>query len=137
MQQFHVVRRLSGVLAGLAGLLDLDKAKPDNATSNEDKVAALLAGFGEKNMSEMLEPLIRELTNMSDDDAEYIILTCLTVVMRKQSGGGWAKVVVDGQFMFQDMDMVIMLTLTAKVVMGNMKGFFAALPGDIPGAIQT
>lgn len=141
MQEFHVLRRLSGLLTGLLGMVDLGtpakEVLADKKTPNEDKIKTLVESLGTKDLGGMLEPLTRELSSMDDADAEYIIQTCLSVVKREQSPGQWASVMANGQFMFEDMDMVVMLTLTAKVVMGNMQSFFPVRPVDTPGETPT
>jgi hypothetical protein len=68
---------------------------------------------------------------------DYVVDTCLAVVERKDKSGGWVKVVVGSRLMFEDMDMMTMLTLVTRVVRGNLAGFFDALPHVSPGAART
>ncbi|MBC17085.1 MAG: hypothetical protein CL942_08540 [Desulfovibrio sp.] len=136
MKQFHVVRRLSPVLVGLFELTKIEKDAPKPGKAGI-AMAKLMETLDMDKLGKALDQIAQQIANMDDKAAEFIILTCLTVVERKQGGGEYAKVVADGQFMFEDIDMVAMLTLTAKVVKRNLSGFFDALPGVIPGATQT
>lgn len=101
--QFHVMRRLAPVLPKLA------------AMQGNDLAAAL-------------EPIAQGVAGMTDADSEYIIKTCLSVAERKQPGGGWAALTVNGAMMFEDLDMAAMLTLVWHVLQHNLSGFFADLP---------
>jgi hypothetical protein len=120
MQQFHVVRRLAAVLAGV-----------DNAQELHATLRAGAEGL------DLLPALARGVAALDDAQAEFVVLTCLGVVQRQQAGGGWAGVVAGGRLMFEDMDLPAMLTLVGHVLAENLGGFFAALPGVSPGAGQT
>lgn len=120
MQQFHVVRRLATLLAGVADQLQ--------GLPKED-VAARMPG--------LLPALAERLATLDDATAEYVLMTCLAVAERKQSGGGWAQVVAEGQLMFQDIDMPAMLTLVGHVLMENLAGFFGDLSGVFPAGART
>lgn len=131
MQQFHVVRRLAGVLAGLAGL---DKQGLEGLKdAPKDQVAAHLL----ESMPDVLPALAQGLATMDDVTAEFVIFTCLGVVERKERAGGWARVCVNGQLMFENLGMVEMLTLVANVLKENMGGFFDALGAASSGAAPT
>ena len=108
MQQFHVMRRISPLLAKIV------KASQD--------------GHGEETFAQTLEriaePLTVALAEMSDKDAEYVIKNCLRVVDRAQSPLIWAPVCVGEAIMFADLDAAALLNLTMLVVQENMSGFF-------------
>jgi len=118
MKQFHIVRRLAPLLPGVAA----SGIKPD--ASAED-------------MAAILTPLATGLATMSDADAEYVLMTCMEAVERKQSAGGWARVVVGDRLMFEDIDMAGMLHIAWQVLQHNLSGFFAGLPRDFAGAPRT
>ena len=118
MRQFHVVRRLAPLLATLTG----SGIKPGQA---EDTLVALL------------EPLAELLGSMSDADAEYVLMACLSTAERKQAAGGWAKVVAGDQLMFEDIDMAAMLHIAWQVLQHNLSGFFAGLPQGLTGVHRT
>lgn len=127
MQQFHVMRRLYAVSAALGEGFDTLRKQGGAET--------LLQKEKETNILEIITPLIRAIGQMSDQDAEYIISTCLGVVER-QGAGGWSRVqVAPGQLMFQDIDMPCMMALTWRVLETNLSGFFFDLLSGFPAAM--
>lgn len=123
-KQFHVARRLAPVVTGMTDLL-VRFAKKDDASDLLDA-----------KLGETVQPLARAVAALSDQDAEYIIRTCLDVCQRRQ-GDGWARVQVHDNLMFQDIDMFIMLQLVWKVLESNLAGFFSELPPTLLGPAQT
>lgn len=109
MSQFHVTRRLGGVLAAIRG-----------GSDGGDILAILMQAIGE----------------LSDTDSEYIIAKCLTGCMRRQDGdAGWAPVFRHGQMMFADIAMPDMLRLTWATLQANLSDFFTGLrSGSLPAA---
>lgn len=130
MQQFHVMRRLSGILAALVA------AAPKSSVPGKIDPTAFFENAEKEDVILLLEAVIAELSGMDDAVAEYVIHTCLSCVERK-SGPGWARVVADDALMFEDLTMAAMLTLTGRVIKDHFSGFFDALPGGIPGAART
>lgn len=103
-RQFHVMRRLSPMLAELSEAVS-----------------------GGKGSDEILSPLANALSKMTDADADYCLITLLTGARRKQ-GTTWSKVVVDDQLMFADISMADMLQLAFKAFQLNFDSFFQSLP---------
>lgn len=118
MRQFHVVRRLAPFLATLAG-------------------SGIKPGQVGDDMAGLLEPLAGLLGSMSDADAEYVLMACLSAAERKQPAGGWAKVVGGGSLMFEDIDMAAMLHIAWQVIQHNLSGFFAGLPQGLTDVHRT
>ncbi len=79
-----------------------------------------------------MEPVSKIMAQMSDEDSNYIILTCLSVVRREDKGGKMAPVVTEsGLFMFsQDMDMAVMLRLVVEVLKENLGNFLMGLGAE-------
>ena len=117
--QFHIVRRLAPVLAGLGESLKGNSL----ASLKEDPLGAAL-------------PIVDALSKMSDEDSEYVLNTCLAVVQRKMPGTiGWGAVYVPGGgIMFEDITLVETMQLTWKVLEANVMGFSDALQVLISGA---
>ena len=112
MKQFHIMRRLAPMLATVgAGFASLKEAK------------------GTEDFLPFLGPLSEVLAEMSDEQAEYIIKTCMEVVSRKQ-GDAYQRMITQGQFVFQDLSMTEMIRLTVEVVKANMQGFFSELGAE-------
>lgn len=74
-------------------------------------------------------PLVEAIAKMSTEDSEYVLNTCLDTCTRQQAGGGWQRLRVSGRFLFDDIDMQIMMRLVVEVVKENLSNF-------IPGALE-
>ena len=136
-QQFHVGRRISpligqmfavgpvisGIAAARRAMEDGDNVSEDDA---EDTVRATEA---------MLVPFTRALAALSDADCDYVLDRCLGVVQRltgTNGAGAWGDVfnARANRIMFEDIDLMQMMQITAEVLMDNLGGFFATpLPG--------
>ncbi len=102
--QFHIMRRLSPMLAELASAV--------NTVENSE---------------DALTPLASALARMSDADADYCLFGLLQAVKRKQNGA-LAKVAVENALMFDDLDMAAMLRLAFKAFQFNFADFFQSVP---------
>jgi hypothetical protein len=106
LKQFHVARRLVPVLAAFTRI-------GEAPTSEGLGVKALL-------------PIAEALSKMSDEETEYIINTCLSVVQRQDSGK-LQRIMLQGRFVYEDIKMPDMIKLTSETIMENMGDFFAGL----------
>lgn len=108
--QFHVGRRLAPFLGSA---LEAFRGQSLDTAAEEFDILLLAT-----------PSLTKTLAEMKDEDAEYIIRKCLSVVKRHEKSG-WAKVMNGaGNFQFQDIDLKAMLTLTTKVIQENIGDFF-------------
>ncbi|WP_298165115.1 phage tail assembly chaperone [Novosphingobium sp.] len=107
MTQFHIIRRLGGVLAAMR-----------DGAEGGDVFTVLMHAIGE----------------MSDADSEYIIAKCLNGCTRRQDGdAGWAAVFRHGQIMFADISMPDMIQLVWATLQSNLSDFFTGLrSGSLP-----
>ena len=122
MKQAHVVRRLAPFLSALMGAVPEGQAKtmlkaPKGKDSKADVAALGVAALG---------PLLDTLASMTDEQVEYVIHACLSVVERKQSTGGWAPAMSGEQLQFEDLDMTGLLAITRNVLQRDLAGFFGA-----------
>lgn len=108
MKQFHVSRRLGPLLATMGISLSVLGKGAEEFDLNE--------------FLPLLEPITKMMAEMSDEDADYIIFTCLSVVTRLQ-GGRPAPVSSGRQLMFHDIEMPTLLRLTVEVLKGNLANF--------------
>lgn len=134
-QQIHVARRLAPVLgsvaAGLAPIVrELIGALGQAGDNRSGVVIGLLASRAEQILA-CLPTLGDALGRINDEDAEYILKTCLGVVQRKVEGG-WNRVTAqnNGSIMpdFDDINGVVALLIARKVVEANLGNFMPALP---------
>ena len=82
----------------------------------------------EADLLAIMEPVMGVVAKMSNEDVEFVIMTSLQVVQRKQ-GDLWARIMNGKSFQFQDITMPQMIQLTVAVVKENLSDFFAVLPG--------
>lgn len=114
MRQFHVARRLLPILAAV-GL------NPETLSASVNQPIS---------MEVILGPVTEIIAKMSNEDAEYVINTCLSVVSREISEGKANAVMPHpGSLMYQDINMPVMMQLVVEVVKENLGGFFGGLPG--------
>lgn len=107
-RQFHLVRKLAPVLAGLVEATLQAPGQP--------LTFALIAG-----------PLAQKISDMRQDDVDYILTTCLAVCSRVVNGQP-APVQAAGtdKLMFPDIDMPVMLQLTMAAIEENLGDFLGS-----------
>lgn len=124
-EQFHVMRRVSPLMASLGNvaLLLIDEEKKGEA----DVMKELLRSVG---------PLSEALAQMNDDALDYVIDACLVYVNRLdptdqkwhpafiRQPKGVVAMYVDAN------DLSVQVKLVAEVLTENLKGFFAGLSGE-------
>lgn len=98
-------------------------------------VAAILSGGKDLTLDTVLTvaatKIADSLSNMSDQDMDFVIKACLSVCKRRQVVGdteAWAPVMPNGHLAFQDMDIGSMLGLTVNVIQENLGSFFPTAP---------
>lgn len=121
MQQFHVVRKLAPVLAGVADAMKFANALRGGGSSD---MASDLASF---------DKIAAAVSGMSDRDSEYVIKICLNVCRRQVEGSGLARLVTaDGTMTYADMKLTDMLQLTWRVLQSSLSDFFPVVPPNSP-----
>lgn len=111
MTQLHIARRLAPVMAALAPSLADMKSAGD---------------FSLSNMGAVLEPVAMAVGRLSDEDCEYVLGACLSVVSRKRDGDtGWAPIWNQDAKMlqFQELQLMDMLTIAGHVIVQNLGSF--------------
>ncbi len=115
-RQWHVVRRVAPALAGVVSLV--------GAAQDDD--GAILS---------KIEPFLAALGRMTDEDTDYVLDACLSVVHRKVDGDrGWASVGLSTALMFDDIGLATMMKIAFESGRENLGGFFAELRSMFPGA---
>lgn len=114
MQQLHVSRRIAPIIPALLPVFVRLRGK----------------GMGEDldGLAEALQPLADGLAALKDEDAEYVVGNCMSAVQRQQSTG-WARTwaIEQKRFMFEDMDMGVILPLVVQVIVANLGPFIQGL----------
>jgi len=113
-----------GVFAKLSKSMEGDVASIDQ-TAIEELAAAI-------------EPVAAILGGMSDQDAEYVYSTCLSVVMRNHVGN-WTPVWNKQQStcMFDDIDLGTMTQMVARVTMDSLGAFISGLLAKLQAGNPT
>ena len=75
---------------------------------------------------EKSRPMADVLSKMSDEDADYVTKTCLSVVSRKQ-GMEWVSLMSDSRLMFDDLEAFEMMLLSFFVIRRNLANFMQKL----------
>ena len=127
MDQLHVSRKIAPLVPTIipiisevakGGLADAFKAiDGDKEIDLETFDLKSLDG-----LTGALEPLTTAFSAMPEKDVDYVVQKCLSVVNR-----GTARLCVNGQIMFDDLDMGQILPLTLAVIRVNLGNFIKGL----------
>ena len=113
MKQVHVGRKV------LPFYGDMMATAYKNGTSEAD-ISAMLDRF---------KPIANALAEMKDEDAEYIINSCLDVTQIKQ-GSIWSNMRSNGLLMFQDLEGFDLIKIASYVLQDNFARFFSGSPAE-------
>ena len=110
-EQLHIARRIapivhSGIFFAGAVAKSLVEYKKGNSEASDSSFVE--ACFSSK-------PFLIEFSRMPDEDLNFIIHTVLGHVMR-DTGSGMARVSMNGQIMFDDMNIADILQIVIKVI---------------------
>lgn len=122
-QQFHVARKIGpAVFALTTARAQVMKALPGGMPKDDEAFSKV----AEEALGSVFKGLAEALAQMSEADVDYLINICMSACQRKQQGG-WQNVIApNGSFMFDDIDVKILLRLTLEVIKENLGSFFAA-----------
>lgn len=117
-RQFHLSRKIAPLIPTLIpAFLTLRN------TSREGAAASDLGS-----MAEAFAPFAEGIANMSDEAAEFILGSCLSVVQRKH-GSAWMPVwsAQNKTCMFDDIDLAQMVQISVRVMEGSLGPFLRGL----------
>lgn len=122
LDQFHVSRKIAPIVPTLMPIItevakgDLSKAIESIELGDNNELGSL------EPLAQALEPFMEAFAKMPEDDVNYVIHKCLSVVKRGSS------VVCRGQsIMFDDLDMVQILPLVVAVIRVSLGNFIQGL----------
>lgn len=120
-KQFHLFRKLMPLFSGMGETAAAQVAR-----------AAQAAGASEELVRwSSLGPVAQAVAEMSQQDSEFIIKTCLAVCQRKNPVGQWVRLTTNsGELMFEDIDLQVMLSLSFTVIQDNLAPFFPGRPAN-------
>ena len=122
LDQLHVSRKIAPIVPNIMPILtevakgDLEKVIASIETDENAELAGL------EPLAKALEPLMEAIAKIPEEDVNYVIYKCLSVVKRNGS------VVCRGEsIMFDDLDMNHLLPLTVAVIRTNLGNFIQGL----------
>lgn len=143
MTQWAIARRVAPVvvkvmtpelLKSLKTFFDKSKTvdgQTGNSVLNGDDLLSLA--------SEMFTPFVDAISQMSDEDSEFVINACLATVYRSNNGG-WSCVKPNGSgMMFEDIDMLEMMQIVIRTIIDTVGNFSLASLSSLaaPDSKQT
>lgn len=118
LKQFHIVRRIAPILAELAP--NLKGMAKLSTTNSEDQMEAA---------AQFLAPIMVGISKLSDKDSELVLFGLLeSIEMKQDEHGNWAKIARDGQLLFENIDLGVLMQAAGRAFMYNLSSFFAVLP---------
>jgi hypothetical protein len=116
-KQFHLVRKLMPLFSGLG-----------------ESFSHMPASTEQADFWKSLAPIAQAVSEMSTEDSEWILKTCLTAVT-VNNGRAYVPITTpQGQLMFDDMEMTTMIQLAFTVIQDNLGSFF---PGPQPNGLDN
>ena len=121
IEQFHIARRMTPILADIVSAVDTKTAKKvmEQQLSAEEQFDIF---------AKIASPVMTGLSKLSNEDSEFVLYGLLSSVEVKQSTGNWAYVSTKSMLMMQDLDLSVLLNIAGRAFMFNLSGFFSALP---------
>ena len=111
-KQFHLFRKLMPVLSGMGATFAEAEASGSENILEDVKFWSSLG------------PAATAIAEMSTQDSEFILKTCLQAISR-WNGQQWVRITTpNGELMFEDIDMMQMLQLSFEVMKDNLGSFF-------------
>ncbi len=123
-QQFHIARRLAPLVGQIVSLGPLLQTALSGPAIDPSAVEALIVPFS------------TALAKIPDEDCDYVLDRCLSVVQAQRTQPNGAVVWADvwsgrvGRMMFEDITLPQMMQIAAEVLQENLAGFFAIAPQD-------
>src|SRR5262252_4128935 len=118
-EQFHLTRKLMPILSGMGETFSqIGLGTAGTAPNGSDTMPPQFWNA--------LQPVSQAIADMSKDDSEFILKTCLKAVT-VFNGSTYVNVTTPtGDLMFEDIDMMAMLQLSFAVIQDNLGNFFPA-----------
>ncbi len=118
-EQLKVARKLLPILASMMA----DFRTIQEQIGNHDTEGAVATA---------LPKIASAVASLSDDDINAILFPCLSVVSREHMRG-WVPVFQQGEMAFDDIELLTLLQLVARVVADSLGNFLQELPiGETP-----
>lgn len=135
-QQFHVARRLApliGQVVSLAPMLKTAMTEPLPVATDDPEAQAKIEATQAAQIEALIIPLSAALARISDEDCDYVLDQCMSVVQRNSGNGqgpAWSDIWNPraNRLMFEDIELPAMMQIAAEVIRENLEGFFSVQP---------
>lgn len=127
--QMVVAKRLMPVLKNIVtpeiiGLAMSAQTTPVEAEGTQSDDASKV----KIDVASILPAVADAIYSLSDADLQVIIKTTLSVVSRRNQGGAYSQLLVNGVFMFDDLSLSQTLQVAWKVIESHLGDFFTTAP---------
>jgi hypothetical protein len=138
-QQRNVLRRVLPLVVASKPLLSqlskmLGSATVRDAETGELEISDDVASSEADDLFEAAGPIANALSNMADEQFNYVCDNCLGVVKRKVPGGLQDITISSGDLRFEDISLPQQMQLIFAVLRENFGDFFGGSPGTLNGA---
>ncbi len=118
LKQFHIVRRLGPILGSIIPVIKKLKVN----TAEKKSEAEML-----DDITVLAQPLMAGFSDLSDEDANLVLLgLCSAVEMYQDGLNCWARVADGKQFMVQNLELPELLQIAGRAFAYNLTGFFTS-----------
>lgn len=131
-KQLHVSRKIvpivPKVLPAFAALAKLKQGEEKQHADFGDAIESVKKlGIEDIDLiAKSIEPMTTVMSEMSEQDVEYVFAHCLAVVQRRQ-GRDWAAIWRNDALMFEDIELPVMTQIVMKVIWDNLGPFIRGL----------
>lgn len=121
MKQYQIVRKIAPILAEfLPAVKDMAKIQKSDADMTDDEKWDQLA--------KVASPILIGLSKLSEEDSQKVLTGLLEAAEIQQEQGNWAKVASNGQILFDNLPLKMLLQIAWYSFSFNLSDFFAVLP---------
>lgn len=140
INQFHLVRKIGPIIAKI-GPMVVEMSKPPENSEGEPPVdtsdvpTVTSAPSSLLDMAKIIGPVLDALSEMKDEDVNYIVKLCLSVTQRQEAAGQWMQTwnTRAGQPQYVDINLRALIQIAINVIQENVGDFLADAP-SISGA---
>ncbi|MDD2775510.1 MAG: hypothetical protein PHU06_06115 [Gallionella sp.] len=137
-EQLHVARKLLPLLGTLMDQFneaDFKSAELDAPEPVDEVDVAAPSPASRKTMAKVITAIGTALSNLSQEDTESVLGSCLSVVTIRQAKDSWVKIwnKEAKRLQFEDLTLIDLLLISQKVIEENVGNFF---PGAAPSTAK-
>lgn len=137
-KQLHLARKIGPIITKIAPQFASMQPAETEATGPVPLPTAQSLG----DVIKLVDPVIQALSDLKEDDVNYIARLCLSVVQREEGVNSWIAPwnAAAGRLQFQDIELPELVEICVNVIQENLGRFLSANPltsGALTGAVPT